>query len=198
MNIAILITILNDLIWIFPIFRNWRTKFSYYFLILGITDPIAMLFAFVFHISIFKIYVVDSLLLIPAIFNFRLSKKHNFAAMAVYFLILSVIIFIKINQDTNAFLLMMILHIIVFLIFLKLFLEDTKGKNSFKLFYIILLLYEATLVLKFIIIMALTMDALALLFISTVFTCLIAVFFIIYNEENSPVVKLKSKIEIRE
>lgn len=78
------------------------------------------------------------------------------------------------------------------------FLEDVKNNNSFSLFFLVLLLYESVLIIKFCIAIVFTLDIFALFYLSTAFTCLIAVFFIIYNVENGPVIKLKSKFEIQE
>lgn len=196
MNIPLFVALINQLIWIFPIFRNWNHQFSYYFLILALIEPIGDIFILTLHYPANSVYIISSFLLLYSIFKFRLLKKNKFLGFGSILIVVGLVSYFNTGQSSISYFLMMLIHIVIFLIILKMFVVDLRNKNSINVFYLVLVLYESILVLKFLLVISFSISSLVFFYISTAFTCLVAVFFILYNEENSPKFKIKLNLEM--
>ena len=74
MSIPYIIAYTNVFIWLIPPFRQYRTKFFYFFLILGLTDPVIFIFWRLFEISPRIIYPLSALFLILTLLKYDYKK----------------------------------------------------------------------------------------------------------------------------
>lgn len=178
------------IVWIFPVIRQYRGNFFYYFLILAVTDPVNRFwFFFTGPSPNAYIYCISSLLLYYSIDvrNQRISE--NWVSKLT--LLLTFIAAMLLN--TNYHLITTVLHIIILFKFIKIITVKLYNESKLNLFYLTLILYELTIVLKMSLIIVITETGTVFFHITMVFEMLIAVFFMIFKEDNSKIIiNLKS------
>lgn len=167
-----------------PPFRQRGHRYFLYFLILALSDPIWFLISELFQGDSSFYYLIISTLTLIAV----LRKNYLFAAFIP-------IIFIGIylnNPEVRIF--TVIVHFILLLYFLKEFTLIVSKDSKIVFFNLILVLYEASVLFKFGASYFTTAGYL-FFYLTTAFEIFLAVFFTLFNEENSPVLKLQMEPE---
>ena len=166
--------------WLLPPFRQFKGRFFYYFLIMALSDPINIFCLEVIKTPLYSIHSAAGLLLIISlIFNsdgFRNKTLVIFPLISGFTLGLIYL--------TNFLYLLLILHIIIFLLLLKIAILPIYQKNIINLFYFVLLFYELSIVLNLTLITGSSNIKIILFFSTLFFQVLIALFFTIFTEKS--------------
>lgn len=180
MNLVSLIGYVSTIVWIFPIFRQYNTRMFYFFLILGIGDPITLLGIWLFNI---KPGLIHSIAALPLFYSLNLREnkyiKLSYTDILVLVLFISMIIYLR-----DLFYLPFAIHFLIFARIIQFFIVDLHQKSELNIFYLILVFYEITLLINFAIFLSKTDTGLLLFYITLAFQILIAIFFTIFREDD--------------
>ena len=161
-----------------------------YFLLYALADPLSRISTISFHTNAYQIHSLISFALILAVSINKITKKNIYFILTGFILTL----FIIITQERNViFLYLIVLHLIILWIFLKETLISFSKNNFLTLGWIVLILYEISIVLKMVVGLEVDQVSTIYYYLTTGFQILIAVFFTIYKVENSPKIKLSVK-----
>lgn len=176
---------ISIIVWIFPAIRQYKSNLFYYFFILAVTDPFNQLwFIFTKPSPNAYIYCISSLLLYYSIDLRNQRKSDNWVSKLT--LILTFIAALLLT--TNYHLITAVLHVIILFKFIKIITVKLYNENKLNLFYLTLILYELTIVLKMSLIIVITETGIVFFHLTLVFEMLIAVFFIIFREDDSKII----------
>lgn len=133
--------------WIFPAIRQFRGRFFFYFLILAVADPLTIIAALLigFNVGPAQPLLISSLLVI-SLFDSESLKKNKYKLIGI--LTTCFIIALVSNSQTIYFTSIALLHIFIFYYILILFIKKNVDDKAVNIFYIVLLLYELTNILK--------------------------------------------------
>ncbi len=188
MTIAQSIIYASIFFWLFPIFRQYKGNYFLYFLILGLSDPIAMLCVAVLNVQPTLIHSVAAIFLYYSID----TVKREFERLWLLNLIIVVTFVIALLMLSNPLFLVLILHFLILLIFIKKLMLKLYQSGEFNWFYLALIFYEITVILKVIVFISGTDVGILYFYITLVFQFLVAIFFTIFREE-SPLLRMRLK-----
>ena len=172
--------------WLLPPFRQYKGKYFYFFLVLGLEGLSTILLAYL-HINLFKFYNIVNIVIILTLFDKTSIKKNWY----VFLISLAAVLIVNQTSDLGLIILAKIIaQIIIFYIFLKYAAIDYYKNGSFRISYFILLLYEITLILKSYFSLGNIEIGIVFYHLTTAFESFIAIFFTIYKVEESPSIKL--------
>ena len=169
------------LFWLFPIFRQYRGNFFVYFLILALSDPLALLCVAVFNVQPTLIHSIAAILLYYSINTVR----QKFKRLWLLNLIIVVSFVIASLLHLSHLFLVLIFHFLILLIFIKKSMIMLYQFGEFNLFYLVLIFYEITVIINVIVFISGTEIGILYHYITLAFQFLIAIFFTIFREENA-------------
>ena len=180
MKIAYIIFYISTLAWIFPIFRQYRCNLFYFFLFLGLTDPISMLLAKTIHLSPGSVIVIVAPFLFYFI-NYDRQKPFRINGVEIFVFVLaySLMFIVKKYQVIALIIYLFILFRIIFKIILEL-----HHNQKLNIFYLVLAFYETTCVASLIIFLNSDYQGMVLFYINLSFQILFAIFFSIFREDH--------------
>ena len=185
-----IVAFVSSVFWIFPAIRNYKTKLFLYFLVLAVSDPVAITAVFLFREFSTEFYVFSALLLIASLKVFFSSQKLYLTILTIFFLMTVAVAFSPVNIKYIA---NMIEHIVVAFIFIGILLSYVAMTSKVKGYHIILVLYEISIILKILFIILNVELGLGYFYTTTIFQMLIAVFFSVYKEiDNKLLIDLKN------
>jgi hypothetical protein len=161
----------------------------FFFLILGLSDPLNLFSVSVLQIKPGLIHSVAALLLFYSL-NFKDKQKLKIS----YTDILVVVLFLSaVFIFYNLFYLTLIIHFLILARFIQIFVIDLHQISELNIFYLVLVFYEISIVINLFVLLGESEKRMFLFFITLTFQFLIAIFFTIYREDNPHLrVKLKS------
>lgn len=180
MPLAIIIFYISMLAWMLPIFRQYRCNIFYFFLLLGISDPLAWLYLKTINSSPVYISVVISPLLFYSI-NIDRQKKFTVTPLEVFVFILTAVLLFTIS---NLDLIMLIIHTLILIRVISKILIELHHKQIINIFHIVLAFYMTTSVASLIIYLNGDHQAIILFYINLAFQILIAIFFASFREDH--------------
>ena len=180
MIISRIIFYIGIFVWLLPPFRQKSTRYFIYFLLLAVSDPTFFLINWIHQINSPSYYLILSTLLLISL----IRKKY------ALFLLIIPAGFIIYHANLDLQLINFLLHFSILLYFLKDLIVSTSEKSKIVIYNLILVMYEVSLMTKF---AASYFFRAGYLFydISSAFEILIAIFFVIYNDKNSPEIKIQ-------
>lgn len=194
MSIPIIISYFVALIWILIPFRQRKTNYFFFFLFNAIGSLIITLNLVLFLYDIIfvhnvKIFFGLGLFLIISLFNFK--KIPHYLIFLLTILAISIVLpfFLSVN---TIMVLLVLQNIIIFVIFLKHTVAYSSAHEKLNLFHFILLFYQMTVILRFILLLGDINTAGIFFYISAFFSAILGIFFLIFNENSSPKLSLKS------
>jgi len=174
-----------------PPFRQRRTYFFPFFLVLGIADIVMVALLKIYHISSVDFYIVVSYCSFISLMDLEYLKKKmwifiGIGLVAVYKSLLKIGITHYVYFITT-------FHIAIILRILYLFIMVVATKQVINFFYLVLAFYEFTVLLKFFnYLFTLNVDAYTYFLITTLFELLVGIFFTTFREDSPKLVfKLK-------
>jgi hypothetical protein len=190
MYLAKFIVYFSILIWLLPPFRQLKGGYFLYFLILGYSDPLALFLGWIFQLNVEYIQLITAFLLTISILFYNNNLNLKWIAALLLLLMLSVW---KVGVDKRYFY-FIIFHIIIYLQILIPSIKEFYLKQRINIYFTVLLIYELTTILKFVAVAYNYFPGIYLFYISVVFELVIGIFFIFYNLQNSPLIKLPARL----
>jgi hypothetical protein len=180
MPLSTIILYLSMIAWIFPIFRQFRCNIFYFFLLLGISDPLAGLFMKITSLSPVIIAVIISPFLFYSI-NIDRKKKFSLSAIEIFVFALTLILMFTIS---NLDIVMLIIHTLILIRVIFKILIELHHKQIVNIFHLVLAFYMTTSVASLIIYLNGDHQAIILFYINLAFQILIAIFFATFREDH--------------
>jgi len=189
MYLASIIVYISSIAWIFPIFRQYNTKMFYFFLVLGLSDPINILCIWVLNTKPGLIYSIAALQLFYSL-NLRDRKEIRLSYADLLFVVLFLLMIIFISE---LFYLTTAIHILILARIVQIVIMPLHQRSELNIFYLVLLFYEITVLIKLSVYLSGTDAGILFAYITIAFQILIAVFFTVFKENNPRLLlKLKS------
>lgn len=185
MSIILFIIYLNSLVWLIVPIRQFGTKYFLFFLILGLLDPIFILSFYIFKISVEPIFLMGTGLLTYGVFV-NLSNANRLITTGT---MLVVCILSAVFVRDYYLHIILFIHLIIFFCFLTIILKEFSDKRVLKYFYILLITYEVSLLVKFYLTIYFHEIAAADFHFTSIFQILIGIAFLFNNEKNSKAIK---------
>lgn len=180
MNLTFTILYISTIAWIFPIFRQFRCNIFYFFLFLGLSDPISTFAIKVFSLRPEIIQVIIAPILFYTI-NIDRQKKLTINKLEIFVFALSYgLIFLIKNY--NITLLIIYTLILIRAIFKNVILLHLHQKIN--IVHLVLAFYMISSVASLIIYLNGDHQAIVLFYINLAFQTLIAIFFSIFREDH--------------
>lgn len=182
---------LSVLVWLLPPFRQKKTFFFFYFLVLGIADLIGFFLVKFFRFSSYDFYVIVSFCLFIALQEIEYLKKKKMMFIGLGLIVICLSFFRIGNNPYISFI--AVLHLMIILRILYLFVMVVAQKHAINFFYLVLAFYEFTILLKFLnFLFELKVEAETYFYITTFFELIVGIFFTTFREDSSKLVyKLK-------
>jgi len=157
-----------------------------YFLLLGYSDPFALFLGWAFKLNINYTHLTISLFLAYAVLFY--SNNINYKWVVSLFLCYLAAICLGIREIR--YLTFIGFHILIFVQILISAIKEFYIKQRINVYFSVFLIYELTKILRYTIFIYSKNSPIYLFYLSDVFEMFICLFFILYNLENSPHIKL--------
>lgn len=177
------------LVWLFPPFRQFRTNYFFFFLMLAVMDPMVMIiYELLGTLSSSGIFVLFSYVILLSILERSVVIKYFIIfAAPVAAILLAGYATDFVDENTWKFLLIL-LHFLIFSIILKLYALKQVKEGTLNWFYVVLLFYELTLIFKFVVITLGFSNAAGYFIITTFVQLAFGLFFSIFREDNPGII----------
>ena len=189
MVIAYIVGLASDILWLFIPLRQIRTDFFFFFTVNAITAAIILIDRY-FLIHPANFYLGQGLFLILSLYKLEKIPSHILLIMCVFIISAALPFFISVQTITF---ILILEHIIIFTIILKRVVIYINRNLKINLFHFILLLFEISLATRFIVVLKDIRTSIIFFYTSAALGILIGIFFLFYNEINSPKISLEKK-----
>jgi len=166
--------------WILPIFRQFRSNLFYFFLFLGLSDPISSVAIKVFSLRPENIQIIIAPILFWAI-NVDRQKKFSINKLEIFIFILTYLFYLLLD-NYNITLLFIYIAITIRAIFKIIFALHLN--QMINIVHIVLAFYMISSVVSLLIYLNGDHQAIVLFYINLAFQTLIAIFFSIFREDD--------------
>lgn len=183
MNILLfkIIVFICTVFWMLPPLKQYKTRFFWFFLVLAFTDPIGIALGKVFHFSPYLLYNFSSIAAYLALFDFNNFKKRHLFILIILVALAS--LSFDLPQNHNFYFIIFI-NFLILLRVLKFTLLFVIEKSLVNIFHMVLILYQATIILKMLSVVENFTSGIYYFAITNIFQILIAIFFTIFKEED--------------
>jgi len=188
MSFSNIVIIVSLIIWLFPVFRQYKGNLFYYFFILALEDPIVYMTFLFTKIPATLIHSVAGILLYYAVDK----DWKNILKNRIMNLILIGGFLVALFTLPNELFLILILHLLILSKFIKYTIIRLFNYSEINSFYFVLIFYELTIIINLIVLLSGTNVGYLLHYITAVFQMLVAIFFTIFKE-NSQSLKISLK-----
>jgi len=188
MPVEKIIVYISTFFWLFPPFRQYKGRFFYYFLILALSDPLAIINYSFIGIPHHFIHSLAGLLLLYSFDSIGYLKKY-LAANIIFILAFFLFLFLL----DNLLYLILALHLLILYRFLRLSVLNTFIKNELNIFLFLLVFYEISVIVNLIVFISKSNLGVVFYYLTLSFQILVAIFFTIFREDSS-ILKLKFRI----
>ena len=177
---AFTIIYISTIAWIFPIFRQFRCNLFYFFLLLGLSEPLSTVAVKVFYLRPEIIQVIIAPILFYTI-NIDRQKKFIINKLDIFIFVLSYVLFFLI-KNYNITLLIIYTFILIRVIFKNII--ELHLHQKINIVHLVLAFYMISSVASLIIYLNGDHTGIVLFYINLAFQTLIAIFFSIFREDN--------------
>lgn len=187
------VSLISVFIWLLPPLRQYKNYFFYYFVILAFSDVISIAIHYSLGISVYSFYVTISVLSLLSL----LDKEHILRWVWYYSICAVLIIVTSFCLEFNYFstsyflsneIIFVFLHSIILTRIIYLFVLNITKAKAFNLFYIVLMLYELSIIVKFLNLLTGLTDVYTYFYITSIFQAIIGLFFSIFREDNRRII----------
>ena len=192
MIVGYVVGLIGNIVWLLIPFRQIRTNYFYFFLVLAVYSAFFLL-DHILLIHPAKVYFGQGLFLIISLYNFR--KIPYYIPFLLIILIISIILPIWLSIETIIPFLV-VEHVIFFFIILKRTVLYSYQFKKLNIFHFVLLLFGITAITRFIVVLNNLRTGVIFFYITAAFGIFIGIFFLFYNENNSPEISLEKEIGI--
>lgn len=142
MEISRYIALISEIIWIFPLFRQSKTKWFIFFLVLGILDPLTHLLRITFSYVGNLQYDLGSIALYLSLYVVEGKKPKESDYLFVVLLIIT-----RLLTSTDV-LFVLIVHLFIFYKILSFTVIESHLKERLNIPFLVLMLYELSILIK--------------------------------------------------
>ena len=180
MIITYIIFSVSCLVWFWVIFRQKNSSIYLYFLILGLKDPLGLFTLYILKIPFEVLYIISDILILVALRteNFKIIKLKVLDYLIIIAVIISFII------SFNLTYLSLVVHVFILINFIQRVIIPLHFKGELSVFFAILVFYETSLLVKGFMLVNNPILGMYLIYFTLAFQILIAIFFIIFREDN--------------
>lgn len=170
------------ILWLLPPIRHNKGSFFLFFLILALLDPVSYIYAKFFQSSNLWIYILFYFLLIVSVVSKEVLVRYKYSFILITVLLLLSFIY---NLPPNYYFIIIVLeHLTLLLIFIKNLITTFANDRKINLFYLMLVIYELLSIFKFFNLLIGFADAIAFFIITSIFQIAFGLFFSIFREDN--------------
>jgi hypothetical protein len=187
MTIAHLVGFIADIVWLFIPIRQLRTNYFLFFLVNAITAAIIFIDQLLL-IHPANFYLGQGIFLILSLYKLERKPSHILIIAVAFVISVSLPFFLSIHTIT---LILILEHMIIFTIILKKVVIYINQYLKLNFFHFLLLLLEITMATRFYVVIENIRTGIIFFYISSAFGIIIGIFFLFYNEKNSPAFSLK-------
>lgn len=182
-----IISLVSVIVWLGPTFKQWRTDYKYYFLVLAIFDPLRLASYYIFNTyAVFLVLPFTFLQLISLFITSKIPAKK----WILFSLIILLSVFVK--DQTIILAITFVCQILIFLIFFLKFADSLVNNNQLNLFLMMLIAYVSSTILKYIPPLTDINTGAYYFHITSIFQILFGIFFSLVNEWK---IKMKADLE---
>lgn len=193
-NILIYVSIL---VWIFPVIKQYGTRYFFFFLVLGISDIIVVGIKLLFNSNTIILYIFFNSILFISFFNSGKIKKYVVFVCLVYFVFLIVILTVDdLNIGDFGYSGLLFLLIGIFSFWVSYFFHYLLRYNKINIPLLVLVLYEVISIFKVINWMFYFYEFGFYIYTASAFQILIGLFFSFFSVEDNRLninVRIKNK-----
>jgi len=142
LEISRYIALISEIIWIFPLFRQSKTKWFIFFLVLGILDPLTHLLRITFSYVGNLQYDLGSIALYLSLYVVEGKKPKESDYLFVVLLIIT-----RLLTSTDV-LFVLIVHLFIFYKILSFTVIESHLKERLNIPFLVLMLYELSILIK--------------------------------------------------
>ncbi len=175
-----LITLISIIVWTLAAVRQSGSKYFYFFFFLAIMDPVGFIYVKLFHSFNIFLFAVFHFLEYSALLNH--DKKKKFQILIILIPSLIIIQHIVFNNLFIDQILYGLAILIVFVKILELIIISAYYKKNLSLFFVVLLLYQLTVFVKFISYFTIQPQNIIYFWITTAFEIMIGLYFCFFRE----------------
>ncbi len=176
---------LSIIVWLIPPFRQFRKSKFYFFLILALMDPIALIYFEIFKNTIsIEYYLICAYLLLTSILWNKNSSKFSYLFILGGLCLELLLLVLNLNIK-EGLLLIIFIQLVILFTFLKAFVVDYAANSKFNFFYITLIFYTLTVITKLFIVLIGLADATAFFHFTTIAQIFLGFYFSIYREDKT-------------
>lgn len=185
MNLTTIIYSISTIVWVFPIFRQFRSNLFYFFLFLGICDPLTLLTLKTVSVKIELVSVIIAPILFYSIgIDRKKSFKINTTEILVFVLAYSLLATID-----NYNIILLIIHTLITIRVIYKIIIDLHHQQIINLLHLVLAFYMISSVASLIIYLNGDMKGIILFYINLAFQIVIAIFFSIFKEDDKKLIR---------
>ncbi|MEW6195627.1 MAG: hypothetical protein AB1521_10780 [Bacteroidota bacterium] len=187
MNIPLIIVATSTLIWLLPPFRQYRTYYFGYFLILAISDPVKIFFLNSFSIPPQIISPFFSMMLVSSV----IKMQKRLVVFVLSFLLL--LILLAFNIESKLILLINAsLHVWILMLIVSKLIDAVVETKALNLFLILLVVYEFMAILKNLVVVFDLTHGTAQFYVTTIVQIIFGLVFTFINYNNSKFFPIKN------
>lgn len=179
MTLSKIIFYISLFTWLLPPLKQFRGRFFYYFILQAVSDPIVMIL-FAFNLHSLQFYLVKDILLLVSLWKPKALIKGlpyfipllilvYFGTVAIHYTVICIII--------------AALHVIVIYLVFKMAIAEVMEFNEVKIFYILISIYELSVILKNINAIITIHSGILYFYLTTAFEILLGLSFIFIRED---------------
>ena len=187
MIIPYILLFTSILIWLFPPFRQYKTEYFLFFLILALADPVIYLLLKTLSFQVTRTNLIITFFMILSLIDSNKLKKGWIFILLLLLVLLTAAIKLPLKE---VYQIKIILSCIILFFILKDSLLYLNEHQTINLFYLIFILYEITIIIKFIYTASRTHTGTIYFYTTGFFEIFIGIFFCFYNMKNSPEYRL--------
>ncbi len=185
MNLTAIIYGISTIVWVLPIFRQFRSNLFYFFLFLGICDPLTLLTIKTVSVKIELVSVIIAPILFYSIgIDRKKSFKINTTEILVFVLAYSLLAIID-----NYNIILLIIHTLITIRVIYKIIIDLHHQQIINLLHLVLAFYMISSVASLIIYLNGDMKGIILFYINLAFQIVIAIFFSIFKEDDKKLIR---------
>ena len=180
MFIAKVVVYISIFFWLLPPIRQFKQRYFYYFLVLALADPLALVCANFLRCSPHLIHPISGFILVYTI-DFSLNNLKNNWILHTIFFIGFVLGLLNIR---DLLYLVLFLHLIVTLKFIYITLMETYNEKILNAFHYALIFYELSVVINLIVYLSGSEAKVTIYYMTLSIQTLLALFFCTFTDKS--------------
>lgn len=180
MKLALIIYYVSTVAWVFPMFRQYKSDLFYFFLFLGLCDPLSIIAGKVLSLPGETLAVIFAPILFYTI-NVDRKKPFKISKLEIFVFVLAYSLIFLID---NLNIIILLIHTLVAIRAIYRIIIDLHYKQKINIIRLVLAFYMITSVASHVVFLNEEYQGWILFYTNLAFQVLIAIFFSIFSENN--------------